>query len=160
MSVFYRIVFCFSTSILLLFNSCINLDITGQYVFCPWNCHTLIINEDSTYTIEMRPEIGSPFEINGKWTQSENCITLKPVIPSHLHYDSIGSYWYVLLDTLKLQPDLTIFEIEETQYLFDKNKLVEKSTNISFFKTKSDSICDKKTVERSRKHALKPRKKS
>jgi hypothetical protein len=148
---------------LLLFNSCKTHDITGKYVFCPWNCHTLIINKDSTYKLEMEPEFGSSFEINGTWTQSGKYITLKPIIKPYLHYDSTNGNWYAMIDSIKAQPTFSLFQTKDTHYFIKWNKLIEDTkkddANVSFIKSKSDSTINRKTIERSTKYLLRQIKK-
>lgn len=144
---------------IICFDSCKMSHFEGNYVMCPWNCNTLTINKDSTYELEIIPEIGNRFTIVGVWSRKWSELTLKPRISDDLLFDSIKGQWVMVVDGLRITPNLYPDEVKEITYLIKKNKLIRitdwKHKRCCFYKLDSDSTRNINVIDRNRRNCFK-----
>lgn len=141
------------------FHSCKTSDISGQYIICPWNCNTLEIKKDSTYELEIIPEIGNRFIITGVWSRKGRELRLKPHISNNLSFDSTIGKWIIVVDGFPISPNIYFNQVKEITYLIKKKKLVRitdwKYRRCCFYKIDSDSTRNNKLIERNRRNCFK-----
>ena len=100
-----------SILILICLNSCSSKKIAGTYILCSFNCQTLVLDDEQSFTEIIRHEIGDTQKIKGYYEYKGRLLNLYP--------DQVDEF----VDGIKISPYTTPF----FQYKTKLNRLVEQT---------------------------------
>ncbi len=102
--------------------------LAGTYILCGFNCQTLVLDDEQSFTEIIRPEIGDTQKIKGYFEYDEKILTLYP--------DQFDKY----VDGIKISTDSSIISHYKPKW----NRLVEQTnTNQNYKKCDYTKLSEK-----------------